>query len=581
MDQVTKTLCPERQTSAMNKLRVLVLSGTRPLRAWRIAERISSEMPDAEICGVVQHALRRLPWVQRAIANGNIDQIDSRGGVPSKASLWFRKVLGELVHWVLWFAYGCPRIVHAKGKFTVKHLAERCRWHGRAFLVADDVSDEKIVEFARRQQPDFVIVLGLPSLSRELLDVPRLGLVRAVVRGASDPATARVEEGSELTVEHFAKGSGSASTLGSLSLPSQTHDGPLGMTLKSDLIADDLLVQAAKSLGKGSPIQASKEVEEWKQRILSPYCDQFESPPRESPPEQKAPFRQRHRSNVKLCVQSLLCCPWVMARNWYRRLCGRYPVLILAHHLVSDRPHRMGMSTEDFWRRIRFLQRHYEIVSLSEADRRLRSGSVSVPTVALTFDDGYCDNFITLRAVAEETRTPIAVFVATQQVELHQEFDHDLADGTRGFFPLTWDQIQYWGRRGVEFGSHTRTHFDCGSSDRARLEPEIIGSKMDLELGLGRAVGFFAFPFGKCENMSSEATQMAASTYSIFLSSCGGENLPSKGSSRQHQFRKGFCFDPWELELEMQSVFDLVQGGRLRLNRLLSSWHPQPVTAKS
>src|SRR5260370_14095959 len=133
MDQVTETLCPERQTSAMNKLRVLVLSGTRPLRAWRIAERISSEMPDAEICGVVQHALHRLPWVQRAIANGNIDPIDSRGCVSSKASRWFRKALGELVHWVLWFAYGCPRVVHAKGKFTVKHLAERCRRHGRPF----------------------------------------------------------------------------------------------------------------------------------------------------------------------------------------------------------------------------------------------------------------------------------------------------------------------------------------------------------------------------------------------------------------------------------------------------------------
>jgi Polysaccharide deacetylase len=565
----------------MSRPRVLVLSNTRPSRAWRIAERISREMPHAEICGVIQHDFRQLTWIQRLIATGNVDWIGFRGRAPSKASLRFCKVLGELVHLVLWCAHGCPRGVGVKGKFTVKDLAERCRQYSRPFLIAEHGSDENIVEFASRQHPDLVIVLGQPSLNRELLDVPLLGLARIVVRGAADATTGRLHEGTELKVEHFAKGSKAACTLASLSLPSQTHDGPLGMTLKSDLVADDLLVQAARSLGWGSQIQASKRMKEWMQRSLSPYLDQFKSPSRQSSAAQTPPFRERYRSIVKLCAQSLLCFPWIMGRNWYRRLCGRYPVLILAHHLVSDRPHRMGITTEDFWRRIRFLQRHYRIVRLSEAAELLRSGSVSAPAVVLTFDDGYCDNFITLRAVAEETGVMIALFVATQHVELHQEFHHDLAVGTRGFFPLTWDQIRQWSPRGVEFGSHTRTHFDCGSRDQTGLEPEIVGSKRDLETRLGRPASFFAFPFGKHENMSSEAMQMAASTYSIFLSSLGGENLPRKGGRHQHLLRKGFHFDPWELELEMQSVFDLVQTSRSRLKRPLSSCRPEPVTAKS
>lgn len=565
----------------MSRLRILVLSGTRPSRACRIAERISSEMPHAEICGVIQHDLQRLPWAQRLIATGNADWSGFRGRVPSKASLMLCKILGELVHLVLWYAHGCPRGVGVKGKFTVKELAERCRQYSLPFLIVENGKDEDIAEFARRQHPDLVIVLGQSSLNRELLDVPLLGLVRIVVRGAADATTGRLHEGTELKVEHFAKGSKGACTLASLSLPSQTHDGPLGMTLKSDLVADDLLVQAAKSLGWGSQTQASKRIKEWMQKSLSPYLDQFKSLSRQSSAARRAPFRQRYRSIVKLCAQSLLCFPWIMARNWYRRLRGQYPVLILAHHLVSDRPHRMGITTEDFWRRIRFLQRHYRIVSLSEGRDLLRSRSVKVPTVVLTFDDGYCDNFITLRAVAEETEAKIALFVATQQVELHQEFPHDLAGGTRGFFPLTWDQIRHWSSRGVEFGSHTRTHFDCGSSDQTRLEPEIVGSRRDLETRLERPVGFFAFPFGKRENMSSEAMQMAASTYSIFLSSLGGENLPRKGTHHQHLLRKGFHFDPWELELEMQSVFDLVQTSRSRLKRPLISWRPEPVTAKS
>jgi peptidoglycan/xylan/chitin deacetylase (PgdA/CDA1 family) len=565
----------------MTRPRILVWSHTRPSRAWKIAERISCEMPHAEICGLIQHDLQQLPWVQRLIASGNADWSSFRGRVPSKVSLMVCKVLGELVHWVLWCAHGCPRGVRVKGKFTVKDLAERCRQYSRPFLIAENGKDEDIAEFARQQHPDLVIILGQPSLNGELLDVPLLGLVRIVVRGAADATTGRLHEGTELKVEHCAKGSKSASVLASLSLPSQTHDGPLGMTLKTDLIADDLLVQAAKSLGWGTQAQASKRIKEWMQRNLSSYLDQFRSPSRQSPAAQTIAFRQRYRSIAKLCLHSLLFFPWITARNWYRRLRGQYPVLILAHHLVSDRPHRMGITTEDFWRRIRFLQRHYRIVSLSQGRDLLRSRSVKVPTVVLTFDDGYCDNFITLRAVAEETEAKIVLFVATQQVELQQEFQHDLAVGTRGFFPLTWDQIRHWRTRSVEFGSHTRTHFDCGSSDRTRLEPEIVGSRRDLEARLERPASFFAFPFGKRENMSSDAMQMAASTYAIFLSSLGGENLPRKGTRQQHLLRKGFHFDPWELELEMQSVFDLVQTSRSRLKRPLSSWRPEPAIAKS
>src|SRR5260370_3009635 len=221
----------------MSRLRVLVLSNTRPLRAWRIAERISAEMPEVEICGIMQGALRELSWVRGLVATGNIDRIDFRGRVPLKASVWFRKVLWELVHWALWCAHGCPRGVHAKGKFTVKDLAERCRHYARPFLLADYVGDENVAEFARRQHADLVIVLGQPSLNRELLDVPLLGLARGMVRGASDITAARLQDGTQLRVQHFATASESACTLASLSLPSQTHDGPFGMTLKGDLIA--------------------------------------------------------------------------------------------------------------------------------------------------------------------------------------------------------------------------------------------------------------------------------------------------------------------------------------------------------
>lgn len=220
------------------------------------------------------------------------------------------------------------------------------------------------------------------------------------------------------------------------------------------------------------------------------------------------------------------------------------------------------MSTEVFLQQILFLQKHYRIASLSEAVGLLRSGQIRIPTVVLTFDDGYGDNFLNLRAVANEMGIPSTLFITTDPVETHREFNHDLDTGITGFFPLTWDQIRYWSPRGAEFGSHTRTHMDCGCVDSENLQSEIIGSRNDLEAHLKKPVGFFAFPYGQHDNMSSEAMHLAASTYKHFVSSFGGESLSKVKGPQSHLFRKKFYASQWELELELQSVFDFVDGVR-------------------
>jgi hypothetical protein len=71
--------------------------------------------------------------------------------------------------------------------------------------------------------------------------------------------------------------------------------------------------------------------------------------------------------------------------------------------------------------------------------------------------------------------------------------------------------------------------------------------------------------------MSEQAIQMAASTYSHFLSGFGGENRPMLDGNKQHLYRKNLYGSLWELELELQSVFDLVDRWRRRLRPLRRS----------
>jgi peptidoglycan/xylan/chitin deacetylase (PgdA/CDA1 family) len=556
----------------MDSLRILLLSGSRPSRTWRIVDRIKREMPDAVISGIIQQPLPQLPLAQQLIAAGATDQNLVSGGAFAKASRWLGCALEELMHWAVWCVHGCPRGLNVVRRFTTGNLDEKCRQAGYPFVAARNVGDPRVLELV--QGPvDLAIVLGEVPLSRELLSLPSRGLVRVSQGAAIDPAMAK--DSVHLRLQYFGRGLEEPRTIASLAVPSQTYDALLGLALKTDMIADDLLVETAKALRQGSATQASEEVAQWVHEVYSPYVAQFQRSFLPGTPA--TPVRQRYRGIWKLCVDTLLLCsPWFVVRNWYRRWRGRYPVLILTHHLVSDRPHRMGISTETFWRQVAFLQRHYRVVSLDRAVVLLRSGNVMEPTVVLTFDDGYQDNFVSLRAVADEAGIPVSLFITTEPVDVQREFQHDLLHGTKGHLPLTWSQIRYWGRRGAEFGSHTRTHVDCGSVHAMILKKEFVESKKDLETHLGAPIRFFAFPFGKPENLSLQAIEIAASVYPYFASSLDGENLPARASN-PHLLRRNLYPNRWELELELQSVFRMVDHWK-RMFQLRSQ--PGPFRSK-
>ena len=536
----------------MTTCRILIFSNARPSRAWNFAERIAREIEDIEICGIVQSPAQNLPIAQQLIMDGGLsgELCHTR---------WFRRPLSVLrTIWKTMIDAALSSIhsgsvnIHA-ATFTPEHLAHKCRASKVPFLLANDEKDLKVTNFVLEARPDCGIVFGAGEIPNNLLKIPGRGWMLTHQSVAQELAIHK-PAGTMIRAEWLA-GDSNPITLAQLILPQQPYDDRISISLKTDLVCDDLTIEGVKHLLSKTASEAAARLTDWIQQVFSPYLEQLQRPATEL---HDAGQHLRYRSRWKLCLDTLLLCsPLIIVRNWCRRLRHKYPITILTHHLVSDRPHRMGISTQAFWRQVRFLQRHYRIVSLAQAVELLRAGSVDAPTIVLTFDDGYADNFLALRAVAEETGIPITMFVSTQPITHQQEFQHDIENGIHGAMPLTWEQLRYWSSGQVEFGAHTRTHFDCGSKDKLRLDFEIAGSKFDLEQRLQGTVNFFAFPFGQPENMSAEALEIARTHYPFFVSGFGGENHCGR-SNGQHLLRKNLYANSWELELELQGIFDIV-----------------------
>lgn len=206
--------------------------------------------------------------------------------------------------------------------------------------------------------------------------------------------------------------------------------------------------------------------------------------------------------------------------------------MVLFYHRVADvHPNDWTMSRLCFGRQMDWLCKHVDLVSLSEAQRRIRDGHNQRPAVAVTFDDGYAENCEFALPLLIQRRIPCTYFVSLQHVTRHQPFPHDVASATP-LPPNTIDELRWMVEQGIQIGAHTRTHADLGSvHDIDHLYDELVASRQELEQIIGQAVPFFAFPYGQHQNLSPEAFQMARDAgYQGVCSAYGGYNLPGEDS---------------------------------------------------
>ncbi|MGO8691392.1 MAG: polysaccharide deacetylase family protein [Thermoguttaceae bacterium] len=218
--------------------------------------------------------------------------------------------------------------------------------------------------------------------------------------------------------------------------------------------------------------------------------------------------------------------------RWWNGRCAaarrRVPIAVLAYHRIADdRANGWTVSQRTFARHIAWLDKHFDFISLEEAQRRIAGGGNCRPAVSITFDDGYAENCVGAIPLLVKERIPCTYFVTVRNVLSGEPFAHDLVGGN-SLPPNSLDQLQAMAAAGIEIAAHGYTHADLGPmADPQALRREVVTAGEELHSALGRPVRYFAFPFGLHANLSAAAFALARGAgYEAVCSCYGGFNFP-------------------------------------------------------
>ena len=178
------------------------------------------------------------------------------------------------------------------------------------------------------------------------------------------------------------------------------------------------------------------------------------------------------------------------------RIGGANPIPVLCYHSVNATANGEcdPIHPELFEVHLRYLKAHHTVVPLRAVAQHLATGDVLSPdAVAITFDDGYRDNYEVAFPLLEKFDLPATFFVVTGFI--NGEID---LIGDPGWEAMNWKQVQEMdSSHFIEFGAHTCTHPILSDLTETEAVHEISRSRQELQTRLGREIDLFAYPNGQ------------------------------------------------------------------------------------
>ena len=196
------------------------------------------------------------------------------------------------------------------------------------------------------------------------------------------------------------------------------------------------------------------------------------------------------------------------------------------HHIAPHPGDTVTVTPEVFAAQMRNLVAEgYRFLSADELDGHVSGiAPVQEKSVAITFDDGWLDNYRNAYPLLVELGIRATVFIITARVEaaslrrrgptvripVHEEAKRLIVEGHAERVVLDWETIRAMKASGlVGFYSHTVSHRRCADLSPEELHFELTASKQVLERELGSPCPYLCWPYGSFSDTAVQAAREA------------------------------------------------------------------------
>lgn len=180
--------------------------------------------------------------------------------------------------------------------------------------------------------------------------------------------------------------------------------------------------------------------------------------------------------------------------------------ILMYHSLDTGRfQDKMAISADLFEKHLKQLSSHFEVISLAECVRQKSQENILGKKAAITFDDGFVDNYTEAFPRLKRFGLPATFFISTEKI------------GQEGF--MNWDMLkEIAATSGMEIGSHGHVHDPLEDIPEEKAEFSIAESKKVLEKGLGQKVSAFSYVSGSFNEKIMSMVERAGYEYACAAS---------------------------------------------------------------
>jgi len=246
------------------------------------------------------------------------------------------------------------------------------------------------------------------------------------------------------------------------------------------------------------------------------------------------------------------------------------------HHVSSSTPASTSISPEQFSKHLLWLEdNNFQVVPLAEALAKIHAGEILPDkTVAITFDDGYLDNYTMAFPLLRQRSWPFTVFI--------NPAPHDA--GRIGW--ASWEQLREMSAAGASIANHTSFHAFLirekdGESkadwlDRIKIDIEFAERRIKEEINQSHKI--LAYPYGES---NQDIRQLIANMgYSAFGQHSGSvstssdfADLPRFPLSGIYSSLDTFITKMLSLPMDIKRASAITASG----DNILANWEDNPV----